>query len=125
MIFDSDVLIWAIRGNEKAARAITSANDRALSVVSLMELLQGARSKLEVRQIHRSLNSLHFRVLPLSETIGDTAVELIGQYALSHGLELGDALIAATAIEAGVPLYTANVKHFRQIRTLAHIAFRP
>jgi predicted nucleic acid-binding protein len=44
MIFDTDVLIWASRGSEKAARAIDAAPDRALAIVSLMELLQGARS---------------------------------------------------------------------------------
>jgi predicted nucleic acid-binding protein len=47
MIFDTDVLIWASRGNERAARAIDAAPDRALAIVSLMELLQGARSKLD------------------------------------------------------------------------------
>jgi predicted nucleic acid-binding protein len=67
MIFDTDVLIWASRGSEKAARAIDAAPDRALAIVSLMELLQGARSKLEVRQILQSLRQLQFRILPLSE----------------------------------------------------------
>lgn len=42
MIFDTDVLIWASRGSERAARAIDAAPDRALAVVSLIELLQGA-----------------------------------------------------------------------------------
>jgi len=47
MIFDTDVLLWASRGNLRAARTIDAAADRALSIVSFMELLQGARSKLE------------------------------------------------------------------------------
>ena len=62
MIFDIDVLIWAARGNERAARAIDAAPDRALAMVSLMELLAGARSKLEARQIRQSLRQLQFRV---------------------------------------------------------------
>jgi hypothetical protein len=44
MIFNTDVLIWALRGNERAARAIDAAPDRALAIISLMDLLQGARS---------------------------------------------------------------------------------
>ena len=33
MIFDTDVLIWASRGNRRAARTIDAATDRALSIV--------------------------------------------------------------------------------------------
>src|SRR6202012_2137889 len=51
MIFDTDVLIWAARGSERAACAIDAAPNRALAIISLMELLQGARAKLEARQI--------------------------------------------------------------------------
>jgi predicted nucleic acid-binding protein len=125
MIFDTDVLIWASRGNVHAARAIDAAPDRALSIVSFMELLQGARSKREIRQIQESLRQLQFRVLPLSEAIGATAAALIEQHALAHGIQLADALIAATALEVGRPLCTGNSKHFRPIRGLSRAVFRP
>ena len=125
MIFDTDVLIWAARGNLSAARVIDAATDRALSIVSYMELLQGARSKVEGREIQQSLRQLQFRILPLSEPIGATAAALMEQHALAHGFQLADALIAATAIEAGQPLCTANVKHFRPVRALSLVAFRP
>jgi len=125
MIFDTDVLIGASRGSERAARAIDAAPDRALAIVSLMELLQGARSKLEARQIQQSLRQLQFRVLPLSEAIGAAAVALIEQHALAHGIQLADALIAATAMESGLPFCTGNAKHFRPIRDLACVVFRP
>jgi predicted nucleic acid-binding protein len=125
MIFDTDVLVWASRGNLRAARTIDAATDRALSIVSFMELLQGARSKLETRQIRQSLRQLQFRILPLSEMIGATAAAIIEQHALAHGIQLADALIAATAIETDHPLCTANVKHFRPIRSLSRVAFRP
>jgi len=124
MIFDTDVLIWASRGNERAARAIDAAPDRALTIVSLMELLQGARSKLEAREIQQSLRQLEFRILPLSEGIGASAASLIEQHALSHGIQVTDALIAATAMECDLPLCTGNVKHFRAIRGVSCVAFR-
>jgi predicted nucleic acid-binding protein len=95
MIFDTDVLIWASRGNKRAARAIDAAPDRAMALVSLMELLQAARSKLEARQIRQSLRQLQFRILPLSEAIGAAAVAFIEEHALGHGIQLADALIAA------------------------------
>lgn len=125
MIFDTDVLVWASRGNVSAARAIDAASDRAICVVSFMELLQGARSKHEARQIRDSLRELRFRILPLSESIGAVATALIEQHALAHGIQLADALIAATAIEASEPLCTGNVKHYRPIRALSQVAFRP
>jgi hypothetical protein len=125
MIFDTDVLIWASRGNERAARTIDAASDRALAIVSLMELLQGARSKLEARQLQQSLRQLRFRVLPLSEALGAHAAVLIEQHALSHGIQLADALIAATAMEFGLPLCSGNAQHFRPIRGLSCVTFRP
>jgi predicted nucleic acid-binding protein len=125
MIFDTDVLIWASRGNLRAASTIDAAAERALSIVSFMELLQGARSKLEARQIRESLLRLQFRILPLSEPVGAAAAALIEQHALSHGIQMADALIAATAIESGLPLCTANAKQFRAIRALSRVAFRP
>ena len=125
MMFDTDVLIWVSRGNSNAARMIDAATDRAVSIVSYMELIQGARSKLEARQIRQSLQQLQFRILPLSEPVGATAAGLIEKHALAHGIQLADALIAATAIESGQPLCTANAKHFRPIGSLSRVGLRP
>ena len=125
MIFDTDVLIRTLRGNERAARAIDGATDRALAIVSLIELLQGARSKLEGRQMRQSLRQLQFRIPPLSEAIGSAATALIEQHGLAHGIQLSDALIAATAMESGRSLCTENGKHFRPIRGLSCVALRP
>ena len=37
------------------------------------------------------------------------------QFALSHNATIPDMLIAATALQYGLPLYTLNVKDFRYI----------
>ena len=70
MIFDSDVLIWLSRGNSDAIAWVESTPDRSLSVVTLMEILQGMRSRTEMKQTQESLRNLGFRVLPLTESIG-------------------------------------------------------
>ena len=60
MIFDTDVLIWYLRGNIEAAVAIDDAADRAISLVTLMELVQGAKSKREAHQIKGFLKEFCF-----------------------------------------------------------------
>ncbi|PWT99942.1 MAG: VapC toxin family PIN domain ribonuclease [Terriglobia bacterium] len=125
MIFDTDVLIWASRGSGEAAKLIHSTDERSTSIISLMELLQGSRSRRELRIIQLFFQNLHFRILPLSERIGHIAVTLIEEYALSSGLQVADALIAATAVDAGEILTTANARHFRPIRSLEVKTFRP
>ncbi len=50
---------------------------------------------------------------------------LIDTYFLSHGMQLGDALIAATALEHGITVLTANAKHFNAVEGLALEIFIP
>lgn len=64
-------------------------------------------------------------VLPITEAISDKAMQLIEQYALSHSLQLGDALIAATALEHQMPVLTANAKHFSAVQALDIERFDP
>lgn len=125
MIFDTDVLLYAQRGVRRAALAIDSAGERFISIQSLMELLQGARDKDDLRVIKRFMVDLSFAVLPLSENVGHRALVYIEEYGLSSGLRAADALIAATAVENAMPLMTANAKHFRSIRDLDLVVFKP
>lgn len=125
MIFDTDVLIRVLRGNTKAARAVAATDRRTVSVVSYMELLQGARDKHELRSIKAFLADMRFRMLPLDENIGHRATIYMEQHALSASVSMPDALIAATAAETGDTLLTGNDKHYRPIRELALKRFRP
>jgi hypothetical protein len=118
MIFDTDVIIWIQRGNNKAADLVDSDNDRCISIVTFMELLQHAQHKQQQKVIKDYLNEMDFTVLPLSENIGHRALIYIEEYSLSHGISADDALIAATAIENNKVLATGNTKHYKQIREL-------
>jgi len=64
-------------------------------------------------------------MLPLTSAISQRAAGLIDQLALSHGMRLADALIAATAIEHDLTLLTANLKHFGAVGDLHIEAFAP
>jgi predicted nucleic acid-binding protein len=50
--------------------------------------------------------------LDVTQAIGRQAAAYLRQYRRSHNLELGDALVAATAANAGVELVTRNLKHY-------------
>jgi len=58
---------------------------------------------------------------PWNDIAGDrdgTSYELLLRYAKSHGLQVFDSLIAATAIERGFTLVTKNHRHFAMIGEL-------
>jgi len=117
MFFDSDVLIWVLRGNKTAIDLLysVSENDKAMSVISYMELLEGARNKQELTMLKKWITYEKFQILPLNEKIGNIASFLIEKFSLSDNLETDDALIAATAIYYNKTLITGNVKHFKNL----------
>lgn len=83
-----------------------------------MELLQGLRNKTEMKSLQQSLAMRHTQRLPLTPAITERATSLMEGMVLSDGLQMADALIAATALEHQLPLLTGNVKHFAAIATL-------
>lgn len=113
MVFDTDVLIWIERGHLKAARLLDRAESRAITLQSYLELLQCAKDKQQQKRTKDFIRELQIEVLPLTENIGHRASVYIDQYSLSHSLRAGDALIAATAVENGQPLCSANAKHYK------------
>jgi predicted nucleic acid-binding protein len=125
MIFDTDVLIWVERAHPLATRWVNEASTRHISAQTYLELLQYAENKEQQAKTKKFLKELDFGVLPLTENISHKAMAYIEQYGLSHRLGAGDALIAATAAEHGLPLATANAKHFRAIKGLELKVFKP
>ena len=125
MLFDTDILIWYFRGNLKAAKALEQAGQRAVSVVSYMELLQGARNKNEIKLIRKFLKDADFEIVPLTENIGHRAAVYMEEYCLRVEMCLADALLAATAVENNLPLYTGNAKHYKLVRELEIKPFHP
>ncbi len=125
MIFDTDIFIWAERGNEKVAKLMEKTEEKFLSIQTYMELLQCAKNKTQHQHIKDFLSSFGFIVLPLTENIGHRASIYVEEYTLSSGIRSGDAIIAATAIENNMILSSGNIKHFRVIKELKLKAFKP
>ncbi len=125
MIFDTDILIWYLRGNENASNAVVDSIPFKVSIVTYMELLQGMRNKHEMEKMKGAFNKMGIEIIPISESISRRAARLVEEYTLSHSMEMADALIAATCIEYGQTLFTANDKHYRMINELSINVFRP
>ncbi len=115
MLFDTDILIAVQRGHRNAASLINRAELRHISVFTYMEFLQGAKDKSHLTLGQAFLRDLGFETIPLSGNIGHRAAIYVEQYALSHAMRAGNAVIAATASEHGLTLATGNAKHYRQI----------
>lgn len=112
-LIDTDILIDHFHGHEAAldfiAQQLIAGERLAISVVTITEFSGGMRPNEEKRTEH--LLSL-FTVLNIDEAIGRQAGRYLRQFRRSHRLELGDALIAATAQHASAELITRNVKHY-------------
>lgn len=125
MLFDTDVIIWALRGSLKAASAIDKADRRFISAISCMELIKGARDKSDWRRAKSFLMDVGFEILPVSENISHRATIYMEEFALSSGIDVADALIAATAAENSLKLCTGNARHYRSLANIELAVFKP
>ncbi|TWI68521.1 hypothetical protein LZ24_02493 [Desulfobotulus alkaliphilus] len=115
-VLDTDILIDAAKGIDTAVQCLFSLEKStgvAISIITYMELVVGCRNKTELRSLDLFMKK--FKVLPLDNPACDTALNLLKQYRLSHGLMIPDALIGATALAANLPFISKNQKDFRFI----------
>lgn len=125
MIIDTDVLIWYLRGNERARIIVEEAVPFSITAATCMELMQGMWNKEEIKSFLRQLRIWKVPVIQIDEDISSRALYLVQEYVLSHSMMLADALIAATVIQTGETLLTANDKHYKFIHGLDVIKFLP
>jgi len=84
-----------------------------VSAITEMELIKGVRDREHERQLVKKLKGVS--TIPIDPDMSARATALLYAYHLSHGLDTSDAIVAATAIEMGFPLFTYNTKDFRFI----------
>jgi predicted nucleic acid-binding protein len=125
MIIDTDVLIWYMRGNEKAYEIIENSNPFFISVVTYIELVQGMRNKIELNNLRKALHGWNVQILYISEEVSSKAMFYVERHFLSHSVQLADALIGATAIAYGFPILTANDKHYKIMKGIQVKKFKP
>jgi len=118
-LIDTDILIDAARGIQEAILFLNdqqAASGIRISLISAMVLIAGCRNRAELVRVQQSLQQMV--LLPVSTAASQTAYHLMESFFLAHRLVIPDALIAATALEHNLALYTKNVKHFQMIPAL-------
>jgi len=117
-ILDTNIIIELFKRNVETEELLKNIDEEefAISIITSMELYYGAIDKRELNKIKKFLKS--FNLLTINEEISKIALDLIEKYSKSHGLDIPDALIAATSLYYEVPLLTYNKKDFRYIEGL-------
>lgn len=108
-LIDTDVLINLSRG--KLGKSIVRWDkSECISDISYMEFVQGCRNNQELIIWKKASNQ--FKLIPVTEDVSHKARSLMDDYKLAHGINMGDALIAATALVHSLTLLTGNKKHY-------------
>ncbi len=116
-LMDSDVLVEYLRNRVPALDYVDALEGELLvSVITVAELIAGARNQIERHKIEQLLSPL--TIVPVDVTIARQGGHFRQQYRQSHGTGLDDALIAATAVQHNAQLITFNRRHYPMIANL-------
>lgn len=113
MLLDSNIIIYSFLPEFEILQEYLRNNEICCSVISCVETL-GYHRLSEDEQHYLQLLFETIAVYPIIQPIIDTAIALRQQRKMS----LGDALVAATALEHHQTLLTRNVKDFEWVEGL-------
>lgn len=117
IIVDTDIIIKIFRGDQEKRELLEPIQDGlGLSLITVMELMSGANSKKREFEVSKTVKA--YILCSITLKVGATAFAIIKKYHLHHTISIADALIAATAIENKLPLYTDNLNDYFFIKEL-------
>jgi len=104
-LFDTNILIDYLNAVPESRTELKRYSEKAVSVITWMEVLVGAKPDLEAATRHFLAG---FEIVGIGERIAERAVSL----RRDHRIKLPDAVIWATAQVHAMLLVTRNVKDF-------------
>jgi len=118
VLCDTNILIEFYKGNKKIIDDLKKIgqDNIAISIITTGELMYGALNKTELIKIKKDCESL--KILDIDVNISSCFIQIMTIYSLSHKITLPDALIAATALNNNIELFTLNIKDFKFISGL-------
>ncbi|MDD2504331.1 MAG: PIN domain-containing protein [Clostridia bacterium] len=112
-LFDTNILIDHLKGKHEATLTLTqcikSGIQPACSVISEIELFCGIRPE-EESQFELFISG--FEMVEVNTEIAKIAGMYMNRYRKGNGINMADAIIAASAIYLEAKLYTLNTKHY-------------
>lgn len=115
-LFDTNILIDYLNGIEQAKIELDRYSDKAISLVTWMEVMVGATPETE--EILKGFLS-GFVNLPIDEQVAAAAVKLRKK----HRIKLPDAIVWASAQVDSRILVTRNIKDFSPDEPGVHIPY--
>ena len=112
MLVDTDVLIWYMRGNGKALRAIEALVE-FFHIRGHLHQIGAGTSQQGGTEHYKKLPAISIRSCSACHRKHIHCLVPGGAASSSHSLGFSDAIIAATAMSHGLPLMTANTKHYQ------------
>jgi tRNA(fMet)-specific endonuclease VapC len=114
-IVDTSIFVDYLREIPQAQQWFLANMHLGLSITPVvwMEIVQGARNSIERAQYLRFLRQ--FTIEHPTPDDNHWAMRQLAQFHLSHGVEMGDVMIASVATRLNVPLYTLNIKHYQAL----------
>lgn len=110
-LLDSNILVDYLRNRSGAVEFVDGlSNVPKISAITVAELYSGVREGREREILDQLISDI--AVVDVDREIAVTGGLLRRRYLKSHGLEIADAIIAATAQIEGSELVTLNKKHF-------------
>ena len=126
-LLDTDILSEILKGKDQAVSAnaasyLAQHGELTISAVAVAEIVYGfrrMRREDRVAQFERSVETAE--VLPFD----DAAARLAGRINADLELQgrvigLPDVMVAAIALQSGLPIVTGNVAHFEHVRSLGY-----
>lgn len=117
ILIDTCIFVDCLRGREAALDFLAGMPvGTLLSVLTIAELMAGARNR-QARALVDDVTA-DCRIVELDAETARLGGSFKHRFRPSHGTDLIDALIAATAKQAGARLATVNRKHFPMLDDL-------
>jgi len=112
-----------MKGYQKAADAITDNSPFAITWITYMELIRGARDKAEQKAIISEITRHGIQILHSSAEQSALAITILRDYHLDNSLDIAVAINAAIAISTGNELMSSIKKHYGSINGLKYIEY--